>query len=87
MKANRLVAMGIVGLALAVSTAWGAGDSASERRASVMRAKAAELRMQAEAMRDAKGNNPGKAKELDAEADKLIERANSVDGIAWPPKE
>jgi len=87
MKANRLLAIGIVGLAVTVSAAWGAGDKSSERQASVLRAKAAELRMQAEATRDAKGNNPGKAKQLDLEADQLIERANSLDGIAWPPKE
>jgi cytochrome c556 len=83
MNAKTIVPTLLVSLALGSAVA-GAGE-AQERRASVLRAEAAELRMKAEAMRDAKGNNPQRAKELDRRADALIEKANSVDSIQWPP--
>ena len=73
-----LVALGTSGLAPA--------SEQSERRASVLRARAAELKMQAEALRDAKGNNPPRAKSLDAKAEALYQRANKIDDIAWPPR-
>ena len=73
-----LVALGTSGLALA--------SEQSERRASVLRARAAELKMQAEALRDAKGNNPPRAKSLDAKAERLYQQANKIDDIAWPPR-
>lgn len=83
MNAKTIVPALLAVLTLGSSLAL-AGE-AQERRASVLRAEAAELRMKAEAMRDAKGNNPQRAKELDRRADELIEKANSVDSIQWPP--
>lgn len=83
MKAKTIVPALLAVLTLGGSLAL-AGE-AQERRASVLRAEAAELRMKAEAMRDSKGNNPQRAKELDSRADELIEKANSVDSIQWPP--
>lgn len=83
MNAKTIVPTLLVTLALGSSAAL-AGE-AQERRASVLRAEAAELRGKAEAMRDASGNNPQRAKELDLRADELIDKANSVDSIQWPP--
>ena len=78
----------ILAALLLVGTAGlGVASEQSERRASVLRAQAAELKMKAEALRDAKGNNPPRAKELDRKAEGLYQRANKIDDIAWPPRD
>ena len=77
----------IVATMLTVGGGIASASEQSERRASVLRARAAELKMQAEALRDAKENNPARAKQLDAQAESLYEQANKIDDIAWPPRE
>lgn len=77
----------IVATMLTVGGGMVSASEQSERRASVLRARAAELKMEAEALRDAKGNNPGRSKQLDAQAESLYEQANKIDDIAWPPRE
>ena len=77
----------IVATMLTVGGGIVSASEQSERRASVLRARAAELKMEAEALRDAKGNNPGRSKQLDAQAESLYEQANKIDDIAWPPRE
>lgn len=77
----------IVAALLTVGAGFVSASEQSARRASVLRARAAELKMEAEALRDAKGNNPGRSKQLDAQAEALYEQANKIDDIAWPPRE
>ena len=77
----------IVATMLTVGGGIVSASEQSERRASVLRARGAELKMQAEALRDAKENNPARAKQLDAQAEALYEQANKIDDIAWPPRE
>ena len=77
----------IVATMLTVGGGIASASEQSERRASVLRARAAELKMQAEALRDAKQNNPARAKQLDAQAESLYQQANKIDDIAWPPRE
>jgi hypothetical protein len=77
----------IVATMLTVGGGIASASEQSERRASVLRARAAELKMQAEALRDAKENNPARAKQLDAQAESLYQQANEIDDIAWPPRE
>jgi len=65
-------------------------SESAQRRASVMRAKAEELREKANALRDGDGikhPNVGKAKQLERQADALEAKANRIDAQNWPPKE
>jgi hypothetical protein len=81
----------ILGLTLSISGRALAKDSseATARKASVMRAKAAELRDQANHLRDGEGvkkPNVAGAKKLEREADALRKRADQLDPQQWPPK-
>lgn len=60
------------------------------KRASVMRAKAKDLRDQANHLRDGEGvtkPNVSRAVKMEKEADALERQANSLDPQDWPPKD
>ena len=82
----------IAALGFAVVLAVPAGvtaDDRSERNGERQRAKASELRHQAEELRQSswnagKGGSP-RASQLDREADRLEGSANRADSLQWPP--
>ncbi len=69
----------------------GSGDSSeqTQRHASLLRAKAQELRQQANHLRDGEEAHGkprvGKAHELERRADALEAQANKLDAQGWPP--
>jgi hypothetical protein len=84
-----------VGLAIPVAAKQPKDSSSdisetSQRRASVMRAKAEDLREKANHLRDGEGvkhPNVAKAKQLERQADSLEAQANRLDAQNWPPKD
>ena len=86
------LAFGLTGPAAAKRLNDSSSDSseAAQRRASVQRAKAAELREKANALRDGEGvkhANVGKAKQLERQADALDAKANRIDAQDWPSRD
>jgi len=85
--------LGLAGTGAAAShrKGTGSGDSSeqTQRHASTLRAKAQELRQQANHLRDGeeahgKPNVP-KAHQLERKADALEAQANKLDSQGWPP--
>jgi len=78
------------GLILALSSPASAkSEEQRVRSASVLRAKAAEMRDQANHLRDGEGvkkPNVPRAKELERKADQLRQQADKMDPQEWPPK-
>jgi hypothetical protein len=91
MRTGTVVAVLLLTLGLPLSDsafAKGSGE-ATVRHASVLRAKAAELRDQANHLRDGEGvkkPNVPRAKSLEKKADQLERQANKMDPQEWPPK-
>jgi hypothetical protein len=81
-----VMVFGLHGLASAKESE---ASDANVRSASVLRAKAAELRDKANHLRDGEGvkkPNVAGAKKLEREADALRKRADQLDPQQWPPK-
>lgn len=73
--------IGVLVFAVATVTA----ETPSERQASAIRADAQELRDEAETVRQE--GDSSRAKQLDAKADAMYDRAEQIDSAGWPPNE
>ena len=78
------LALGLIGSAAAKETSEG-----GVKRASVMRAKAKDMRDGANHLRDGEGvekPSVGRAVKMEKDADALERQANKIDPQDWPPK-